>query len=345
MSNFIYSNFFNTTLSAPIASTGATSMTISSTTNAPVITAGQIWVVVLNDAATQGVFEVVYVTARTGAVCTITRGQEGSAAATWLTNDFAYAPDTAGVLNNFVALSPGSAQTGNISLTGTALTTNLQATSLGTFSSPSGLANGSVTAQDGAATGSLWLGGSGAAGRIDFGSSNSTAFTASAAFYVKSGIIAALASSSYSVIPGTNVGDLVSQTSASTGSLFMGGATSNGQIDWNVTVAGAHTVSAAMVARPVINSTTTSGFLPPIYQPNGTITASTVHMVKGTVTGTGSAQTITLTGSAVFADLTYYAAAFVSSSGLAVTTIVLSTSSFTVNGTTGQQISYYAIGV
>ncbi len=135
--NFVIVNNVSTTLAAAITSTTATSMTLSSTTNAPTLTAGQIWPVTLNDAATNSVFEIVYVTARTGAVCTITRGQEGTAAATWLASDLAYADSTAGILNNFALINGSATQnfsanvlsavtgafSGNLSVVGTVTST------------------------------------------------------------------------------------------------------------------------------------------------------------------------------------------------------------------------------
>jgi hypothetical protein len=59
-------------------------------------------VLTLNDAATQSVFEVLYVTAIAGASLTVLRGQEGTAATTWLTGDFAYASVTAAELAQFL---------------------------------------------------------------------------------------------------------------------------------------------------------------------------------------------------------------------------------------------------
>ena len=106
--NFIFANIFNVELSAPVTSTGQTTLTINSTTNAPTITAGQIWVVVLNDAASQSIYEICYATARTGNVLTVLRGQEGTAATTWLAGDNVYAPDTAGILNNFALINGSS---------------------------------------------------------------------------------------------------------------------------------------------------------------------------------------------------------------------------------------------
>lgn len=100
---FAYGNNINTTLAAPISS-GATSLTLTSSANLPTLSAGQIMSLTLNDAATQSVFEIVHVTAIVGAVCTIVRGQDGTTAQSWLAGDYAYAPVNREILN---ALSGG----------------------------------------------------------------------------------------------------------------------------------------------------------------------------------------------------------------------------------------------
>jgi hypothetical protein len=131
--NFIYSNFFSTSLAAPITSSGQTTITISSTTNAPAITAGQNWVIALNDAATETIYEVLIATARTGNVLTVLRGQEGTAATTWLAGDNVYAPDTAGILNNFALINGSSSQ--NFAAAAISMTGALTGPTTGVFSS------------------------------------------------------------------------------------------------------------------------------------------------------------------------------------------------------------------
>ncbi len=101
MPNFIFANNVDTTLASPITSSGQTTIVLSSTANLPTIAAGQTWALTLNDAATNLVFEIVYVTARTGATLTVLRGQEGTAATTWLAGDLAFGSDTAGILASF----------------------------------------------------------------------------------------------------------------------------------------------------------------------------------------------------------------------------------------------------
>ena len=95
--SIVLTNFQNTTLAAASAS-GSTSFTLSSSANLPTLTAGQIMPLVLNDAATGAIFEVVYVTAISGAVLTVTRAQEGTTAQNWNIGDFAYCAPTAQTL-------------------------------------------------------------------------------------------------------------------------------------------------------------------------------------------------------------------------------------------------------
>lgn len=96
MSTFIFVDNWLTTLASP-ASSGATTLTFSQTV--PTIAAGQILPITLNDAATGAVFEVVYATANSGSNATVIRGQEGTAAVSWLASDNAYAPGaTSGTL-------------------------------------------------------------------------------------------------------------------------------------------------------------------------------------------------------------------------------------------------------
>ena len=95
--SIVLTNFQNTTLAAASAS-GSTSFTLSSSANLPTLTAGQIMPLVLNDAATGAILEVVYVTAISGAVLTVTRAQEGTTAQNWNIGDFAYCAPTAQTL-------------------------------------------------------------------------------------------------------------------------------------------------------------------------------------------------------------------------------------------------------
>jgi len=100
MPNFVFANNVSTTLATAISS-GATTMTLASTLNVPTIPVGKYWALTLNDAATGDNYEIVYVTAMSGATATILRGQEGTSAQAWNVGDFIYGAVTAGELVNF----------------------------------------------------------------------------------------------------------------------------------------------------------------------------------------------------------------------------------------------------
>lgn len=143
---FVFANNVQTTL-ANAASTSQTTITLASTANFPTIPAGYFWAVTLNDAATQAIFEVVYVTSISGSNLTVLRAQEGTAAHAWNVGDFAFACATAGVLasflnasstGSFVELSPASQQAGSIDISGA-----ITAGGMGTFDGI--VANGPIT--------------------------------------------------------------------------------------------------------------------------------------------------------------------------------------------------------
>ena len=103
MTQFVVANFISTTLSAAAAA-GATSMTLSSSTGLPTLAAGQVMPLTLNDAATGLIFEIVYVTAIAGAVCTVTRAQEGTSAQNWNIGDLVYCAPTSGTITAIQAI-------------------------------------------------------------------------------------------------------------------------------------------------------------------------------------------------------------------------------------------------
>lgn len=124
MPTFVFSNNVSTTLADPVAS-DATTITLSSAANLPTIPPGDYWPLTLNDVATGTYYEILYVTAISGATLTVLRGQEATTALTWDTGDYAFSGVTAGSLGNFfqgggefVELSPGAAQDGFINVTG-----------------------------------------------------------------------------------------------------------------------------------------------------------------------------------------------------------------------------------
>ena len=176
MSTFVFANNVNTTLAAGINST-ATTITLTSSAHLPTLVAGEIFALTLNDAATQSVYEIVYVTAISGATLTVIRGQENTAAQSWLTNDYAYASNTAGILGSFiqsgsepgsgfVVLNPTSQQSGSTNVSGTG---------------NSGSGNASVAGDGGfgrsASSGAVLLGGSASSAEIDYGVTTSGVVT------------------------------------------------------------------------------------------------------------------------------------------------------------------------
>lgn len=113
MTNFVFANNVNTTLAGAI-SASATSLTLSSSAHLPTsIPAGYYMALTLNDAATRGNFEVIYVGAISGATCSnLLRGQEGTAALSWLTGDYAYSAPTDGQMNALPQLGTANTFTG-----------------------------------------------------------------------------------------------------------------------------------------------------------------------------------------------------------------------------------------
>jgi len=114
MTTFIFANNVNTTLAGNV-SNSATSFTLSSSANLPAsIPAGSVLVLTLNDAATRNNYEIVYAQAISGAtVSNCLRGQEGTAALAWLTNDFAFSPPTAGQMAAMGQIGGNNTWTGN----------------------------------------------------------------------------------------------------------------------------------------------------------------------------------------------------------------------------------------
>ena len=94
MTAFIFANNVNTTLGAA-ASSSATTLTLASSANLPTLATGQQMPLTLNDAATGLVYEIVYVTAISGAALTVLRGQEGTTAQNWNVGDYAACMHTA----------------------------------------------------------------------------------------------------------------------------------------------------------------------------------------------------------------------------------------------------------
>lgn len=94
---FLFANNAKSTLSAPMSAVSTTA-NLATGTGAlfPNPTGGDVFTLTLNDAATGQVTEIMYCTARVGDVCTVIRGQEGTAAQNWTAGDFANLFVTAG---------------------------------------------------------------------------------------------------------------------------------------------------------------------------------------------------------------------------------------------------------
>ena len=94
MTAFVFANYVDTTLAAAASST-ATSLSLSSSANLPVLGPGEVMPLTLNDAATGLVYEIVYVTAISGTTLTVERAQEGTTAQNWSSGDYAFVSPTA----------------------------------------------------------------------------------------------------------------------------------------------------------------------------------------------------------------------------------------------------------
>ena len=103
MPQFIFANFVQTTLSATASATD-TSLSVTSAANIPALASGQKFPLTLINAATQSVYEIVYVTAVSGTTLTVLRGQEGTIAQSWSIGDLVKGSPTAGT----VSPSPGT---------------------------------------------------------------------------------------------------------------------------------------------------------------------------------------------------------------------------------------------
>lgn len=101
MTTLVFANNAASTLSGAITST-ATTCVLASGTGAlfPNPGAGQYFVMSFNDAATGQIYEIVWVTARSGDTLTIVRGQEDTSPLSWLAGDFARNQLTAGQMSS-----------------------------------------------------------------------------------------------------------------------------------------------------------------------------------------------------------------------------------------------------
>lgn len=127
-----------------------------------------------------------------------------------------------------------------------------------TYSSPSGVSVGDVVAQRGSSSGRLLIGGASAAGILDFGvlTGGSFTFQGGQIDVINAGIAAAgniatvdgyivASASTFSFPSNLGSGDLVAQRGASTGVLFLGGASGAGELDFGITHSSSYTFGLA----------------------------------------------------------------------------------------------------
>lgn len=93
MTQYIFANQYNATLTASVAPSD-TSISVSTASALPVISSGQYIPLILNDAATGAIYEVMYVSAISGTTLTVIRGQEGSTAQSWASGDYVFSDNT-----------------------------------------------------------------------------------------------------------------------------------------------------------------------------------------------------------------------------------------------------------
>lgn len=114
MALFIFANLAQTTLAGPISS-GSVTANLAAGTGAlfPNPASGQQFALTFVDAATGLITEIVYVTARSGDVVTMVRGQEGTTALAWAANDIAANFNTAGTQAAMIQVNQLQQQLGN----------------------------------------------------------------------------------------------------------------------------------------------------------------------------------------------------------------------------------------
>ncbi len=107
MTTFVFANNVNTTLSAAITTTD-TSITLASSANLPTLASGQVMPLTLSNNPGLTAYEIVYVTAISGATLTVERAQEGTTAQAWSTGSYAYATQTAQSTQPALGFTPAS---------------------------------------------------------------------------------------------------------------------------------------------------------------------------------------------------------------------------------------------
>ncbi len=114
MTVFLFANNATTTLAGPIAA-NATSVTLAAGTGAlfPVPAVGQLFALTFTSQANQNLREISYCTGRSGDVCTVVRGQEGTTALAFIAGDNAANYLTAATTAAFTQASQLQAQSGD----------------------------------------------------------------------------------------------------------------------------------------------------------------------------------------------------------------------------------------
>lgn len=140
----------------------------------------------------------------------------------------------------------------------------VSATALGSFSAP-GSSNGDAAFQRTASSGGLFLGGASGSVRFDYGVTTPSVATINKPLNITGvttvsgnvgavgGGVLAWAGGAFSS-PGASSGDAVLQRSASTGAMWLGGATQSARIDYNSTISGSVSVNAPLTVTGAIQA-------------------------------------------------------------------------------------------
>lgn len=167
----------------------------------------------------------------------------------------------------------------------------------------------------------------------------------------------AASGSGYTASPG----DFTVARSATSGDISFGNGTtaqtasialSAGQLAFSAQNSGSPSNNAFLNANgsftiaPLINSTNTSGYVPPVYLANGSITAATMHIVKDQVTAVGSSTTVNLSGASVFANAANFSILVwdQATPGVLAAVTASATNSFTFTSTNTHTYSFLLIG-
>lgn len=151
-----------------------------------------------------------------------------------------------------------------------------------------------------------------AAGQIGFSLTGASGQTADLLDVSTSAAKAFSVASSGAVAAGTptaslaTLGDLGAARSSTTGVLFLG-SSGNSRLDFGNSVSSQFAFSGGgLLIEPTINASNTLGYVPPVYTNAGAATASTAHIIQGTVTASGGTTAVNFTNSAVFSSSTSF---------------------------------------